>query len=111
MAQVPPDLDTLELTSEGGLTDTGDPIQIEANLPAQSGDAIVPTPADWASMAYAVHADFGGDVGGGKIPVSALSWEEQSGELATRITLQFPDYPSHDSAETGILPPPTSPPK
>src|SRR5215471_19891980 len=82
MAQVPPDLSFGELEPSA----SEQQLQIEPEKPAESGAAIVTQSVDWSSTAYAIYVK---DIG--KIPCSALSWEEQSGELATRITAQFPD--------------------
>ena|SRR5215471_1167602 len=87
MAQVPPDLSFGDQPSDELEPSAAEQqLQIEPEKPAESGAAIVTQSVDWSSTAYAIYVK---DIG--KIPCSALSWEEQAGELATRITAQFPD--------------------
>lgn len=73
----------------------------DAGRELPSADSIRPTGALWAGtwagqQTYAVAAVFP-DGSSGLVPCSALSWEEQTDELAGRISAEFPD----DNLEDG----------
>jgi len=71
--------------------------QIMPNLPALSLAATLDEPLNIASFSYSLYAMMGeGGAQGGRVPVSGLSWEEQSNELAVRITAQLPDATLED---------------
>jgi hypothetical protein len=82
----------------------GDPVnvgqlqfQIEPNKPADSLQGNAQVAIDVGGKAnYALFAIMA-DGSQGMVPCSGLSWEEQTGEIATRITAQLPD----DTLEDG----------
>jgi cell wall-associated NlpC family hydrolase len=80
MSQVPSPDDLAQL-----LANADAPTPAASSTPSQPQE-----PFDWSLVSYALHATMT-DNSNGIVPISSLSWEEQAGELATRITAQLPD--------------------